>query len=327
KEESRQYEGSKDSDNSCYGDVESLSSDSFEQTSDSEGDRSEMFSKGNVFQMSVTFENFALNTVRLFVLFCFVLFCFFFLNIENKKDTHSWVNKDDIVLEERVNEDRTSQFRNRLVTVLRGCLMSVKEVNGKGRCDKIQRLWKESHAFKINAHILSTPAEDIPRHLSTMHERWITQLQFNQYPAENTQQWLSVILQRMLLDPDEGGSISLNQPAVTSESNSVQGDNNLPYTGDATSVNEVSTMRRKSLDQALNPCNCTTFEVWVLTCLYPPTRKAVFIYVADRKGVFPPESWFEDEDCELMIKGLNCQRWRDNLVTDKGKRMQEQPGI
>lgn len=48
KEESRQYEGSKDSDNSCYGDVESLSSDSFEQTSDSEGDRSEMFSKGNV---------------------------------------------------------------------------------------------------------------------------------------------------------------------------------------------------------------------------------------------------------------------------------------
>ena len=176
-------------------------------------------------QMSVTFENFALNTVRLFVLFCFVLFCFFFLNIENKKDTHSWVNKDDIVLEERVNEDRTSQFRNRLVTVLRGCLMSVKEVNGKGRCDKIQRLWKESHAFKINAHILSTPAEDIPRHLSTMHERWITQLQFNQYPAENSQQWLSVILQRMLLDPDEGGSISLNQPAVTSESNSVQGDN------------------------------------------------------------------------------------------------------
>lgn len=103
--------------------------------------------------------------------------------------------------------------------------MSVKEVNGKGKRDKIQRLWKESDAFKINAYILSTPAEDIPRHLSTMQERWITQLQFNQFPAEKTQQWLSVILQRMLLDPDEGGSISLNQPAVASESNSVQGDN------------------------------------------------------------------------------------------------------
>ena len=51
KEESRQYEGSKDSDNSCYGDVESLSSDSFEQTSDSEGDLSEMFSKGNVYNL------------------------------------------------------------------------------------------------------------------------------------------------------------------------------------------------------------------------------------------------------------------------------------
>ena len=169
-------------------------------------------------QMSVTFENFALSAVRLFV-------CLFvFLNIENKRDTHSWVNKDDIVLEARVNENRASQFRNRL-TALRGCPVSVKEVNGKGRCDKIQRLWKESDAFKINAHILSTPAEDIPRHLSTMHERWITQLQFNQYPAENSQQWLSVILQRMLLDPDEGGSISLNQPAAASESNSVQGDN------------------------------------------------------------------------------------------------------
>ena len=48
-EESRQYEESKDSDNSCYGDVESLSSDSFEQTSDSEGDLSEMFRKGNIY--------------------------------------------------------------------------------------------------------------------------------------------------------------------------------------------------------------------------------------------------------------------------------------
>ena len=47
-EESRQYKGSKDSDNSCYGDLESLSSDSSEQTSGSKGDLSEMFSKGNI---------------------------------------------------------------------------------------------------------------------------------------------------------------------------------------------------------------------------------------------------------------------------------------
>lgn len=155
---------------------------------------------------------------------CSFVCLFVFLNIENKKDTHSWVNKDDIVLEGRVNKDQTSQFRSRLVKALRGCPTSVKEVNGKGRCGKIQRFWKDD-AFKINAHILSTPAEDIPRHLSTMHERWITQLQFNQYPAENTQHWLSVIPQRLLLDPDKGGSISLNQPAVASESKSVQGDN------------------------------------------------------------------------------------------------------
>lgn len=172
-----------------------------------------MFRGEKTVQMSITFENSALNTVRLF-----------FLIIENKQDTHSWVNKGDIVLEESVKRDLNLQLRNRLVT-LKGCLMSVKEVNGKGRLDKIRRLWKESDALKINSHSLSTPAEDIPRHLSTMHERWITQLQFNQYPAEKTQRWLSVILQRMLLDPDEGGSISLKQSAVASKSNSLQGDN------------------------------------------------------------------------------------------------------
>ena len=148
----------------------------------------------------------------------------FLLIIENKKDTHSWVNKGDIVLGESVKKDLNLQIRNRLIT-LKNCLMSIKEVNGKGRRDESQWLWKESNAFKINGHVLRTPAEDIPRHLSTMHERWITQLQFNQYPAEKTQQWLSAIFQRILLDPDEGGSISVNQPALASESNSVQGDN------------------------------------------------------------------------------------------------------
>ena len=57
-----------------------------------------------------------------------------------------------------------------------------------------------------------------------MHERWITQLQFNQRLAEKTQQWLSVILQRMLLDPTEGGATRLTQSAVVMKGNSDQGD-------------------------------------------------------------------------------------------------------
>lgn len=45
--ESHQLEGSEDSDTSYLGDVESLTSDSAQPTSDSEDDLSEMFSKGN----------------------------------------------------------------------------------------------------------------------------------------------------------------------------------------------------------------------------------------------------------------------------------------
>ena len=48
--------------------------------------------------------------------------------------------------------------------------------------------------------------------------------------------------------------------------------------------------------------------------------------VADREDVFPSESWFKDEDCELLMENWNWQRYRLNLVTDKVKRIQEQPG-
>lgn len=94
---------------------------------------------------------------------------------------------------------------------------------------------------------------------------------------------------------------------------------------------DTYTAQRKKHCDGLRISKCTrNKQHYIFTISH--TKKSAnancFIFkVADRKGVFPPESWFEDEDCELMIKGLNCQRWRDNLVTDKGKRMQEQPGI
>lgn len=48
--------------------------------------------------------------------------------------------------------------------------------------------------------------------------------------------------------------------------------------------------------------------------------------VADGKEVFPPESWFKDEDCQLRIESWNWQRCRNNSLTEKVKIMQEQSG-
>ena len=157
-----------------------------------------------------------------------LVWLFVFLHIGHEKETHDWSNT---VLKESISNDRTSQVRYRPVTALSGCLISLKEINIKGRRDKNQQIFKDNDAFQINEHdlqhwiyLLSVPTEDIPRHLRTMRERWITQLQFNQRPAEKTQQWLSVILQRMLLDPTEGGTSRLTQSAVAMQSNGDQGD-------------------------------------------------------------------------------------------------------
>ena len=133
------------------------------------------------------------------------------------------------MLKESISNDQTLKVRYRPVTALSGGLISPKKINSKGKRDKNQQILKENDAFQIDEHdlqhwinLLSIPTEDIPRHLSTMHERWITQIQFNQYPAEKAQQWLSVILQRMLLDPTEGGR--LTQSPVVMKDDSDQGD-------------------------------------------------------------------------------------------------------
>ena len=138
------------------------------------------------------------------------------------------------MLKESISKDRASQLTYKPVTALSGCLIFLKEIAIKGNRDKNKRILKQNDAFQIDEHdlqhwisLLSIPTEDIPHHLSTMHERWITQLQFNQHPAEKTQQWLSVILQRMLLDPTEGGTTRLTQSAVAMKSNSDQGDGKL----------------------------------------------------------------------------------------------------
>ena len=151
-----------------------------------------------------------------------------FLHKGNEKETHDWSNT---VLKERMSKDRTLQPRYRPVTALSYCLISLKEIYSKGKRDKNQQTLKVNDAFEMNEHdlphwinLLSIPTEDIPRSLSTMHERWIAQIQFNKYPAEKTQQRLSVILQRMLLDPTEGGTTRSTQSAVAMKSNSDQGD-------------------------------------------------------------------------------------------------------
>ena len=153
--------------------------------------------------------------------------CFF---LGNGGDRHFGANA---LHKESVNDDRILQIRFRPVIALSGCPMSLKEINSIGRRNKNQPIWKENDAFIVNEldlqHIilLCVPTEDIPRHLSTMHERWITQVQLTQLPVEKTTQWPSVILQKMLLDPTKGGATSLTQPAVTLKSNILQGNGKL----------------------------------------------------------------------------------------------------
>ena len=151
-----------------------------------------------------------------------------FLHIGNEKETH---DSSNTVLKESISNDRTLKVRYRPVTALRGCLISLKEIYSKGKRDKNQQILKVSDDFQINEHdlqhwinLLRILTKGIPRHLSTMHETWITKIQFNQYPAEKTQQWLSVILQRMLFDPTEGGTSRLTQSTVVMKGNSDQGD-------------------------------------------------------------------------------------------------------
>ena len=50
--------------------------------------------------------------------------------------------------------------------------------------------------------------------------------------------------------------------------------------------------------------------------------------VADRRDVLPPESWFEDEDCELLIRCWKWQRCGKNLLkfSESPKEMEEPAG-
>ena len=64
------------------------------------------------------------------------------------------------------------------------------------------------------------------------------------------------------------------------------------------------------------------FCVWVKAL----SNVTTILKVADREDVFPSESWFNDEDCDLLMENWNWQRCRLNVVTDKVKRLKEQPG-
>ena len=76
--------------------------------------------------------------------------------------------------------------------------------------------------------LLSIATERIPRHLSTMYERWGIQLQLNRDSGENIVHRLSVLFHKMDLGPADGRlAISSTQPAVFRESNFVQGDGKL----------------------------------------------------------------------------------------------------
>lgn len=140
---------------------------------------------------------------------------------------------------ENLNKERSLQLAlHSPATVCSGCLMSLNDVNGKGRRYKNTGIFKENCFLQMLPDLqngksvyrdgvsvlLKLASEDIPRHLSTMHERWITRIQLNKNLTEETTQLLSVVMRKIELNPAEGGSTSVTQPAVTMKSNFVQGD-------------------------------------------------------------------------------------------------------
>ena len=163
------------------------------------------------------------------------LFFFFFFITGKTKKALSWLNNGVNTIES-ANKYKALQLKFFCpVTVFSGCVMSLNNVNGKERRYNNIGILKETFLLKslqdfqqgnsVYRHVLLRIAsEDIPRHLSTMHERWITRLQSNQHQAEKTTQWLSVILPRIRLNLAKGGSTSMAQPAVTIKRNFVQGD-------------------------------------------------------------------------------------------------------
>ncbi|KAM7433100.1 hypothetical protein ABFA07_016615 [Porites harrisoni] len=207
------------------------------------------------------------------------------------QDTLFWVNKCVDAME-NLSKDKSLQLKlHSPATACSGCLMSLNDVNSKGRRYKNTGICKENFFLQMLPDLqngksdyrygvsvlLKLASEDIPRHLTTMHERWITRIQLNKNITEETTQLLSVVMRKIQFNPAEGGSTSVTQPAITMKSNFVQAS-----------------------------------KIWIPNCLYRPTRKTFFVYVGDSLDFFPLQ-WFEDEDCELST---NCWKWceyRDRL--------------
>lgn len=159
-------------------------------------------------------------------------------NAGKTKDTLFWVNKCVDAME-NLNKDKSLQLKlHSPATVCSGCLMSLNDVNSKGRRYKNTGICKENFFLQmlpdlqngksVYRHgvsvLLKLASEDIPRHLTTMHERWITRIQLNKNITEETTQLLSVVKRKIQFNPGEGGSTSVTQPTVTMKSNFVQGD-------------------------------------------------------------------------------------------------------
>lgn len=170
--------------------------------------------------------------------------CFSIFNTGETKDTLFWVDKCVDAKENR-NKDKSLQLAlHSPATVCSGCLMSLNDVNSKGRRYKNTGIFKENFFLQmwpdlqngkiVHRHgvsvLLKLASKDILRHLSTMHERGITRIQLNKNLTEGTTQLLSVVMRKIELNPAKGGSTSATQPAVTMKGNFVQGDCKLRFT-------------------------------------------------------------------------------------------------
>ncbi|XP_022785235.1 uncharacterized protein LOC111325657 [Stylophora pistillata] len=66
----------------------------------------------------------------------------------------------------------------------------------------------------------------------------------------------------------------------------------------------------------------TSSNLWVLSCLYRPARRILFVYVADNSGILSRKAYFNDNRYELSTQCWQWQRYSSSLF-DVQNRLQE----
>lgn len=158
----------------------------------------------------------------------------------------------------------------------------------------------------IICFLLTINTESINRGLSTMEDRWRIQLQLQLLSGRLTTSPLSMLFQAINIKPEEAPKSLSTDTGLSSAS-----DNN----------------SRAPFDSPLPSNNSTPSDVVALNRIYHPSGKILLSFVSDRNGFLPPESWFENEDCELLMECWKWLRCKNNFLAQKLVEIKDLPDM